>query len=52
MDSLTESNIVSFNKVTDSKPRVVVKIGSSLLANDEHLTPRYAFIHGLLSDIA
>jgi len=52
MNSLTESNIVSFNKVTDSKPRVVVKIGSSLLANDEHLTPRYAFIHGLLSDIA
>lgn len=52
MNSFIESNIVSFNKVTDSKPRIVVKIGSSLLANDEHLTPRYAFIHGLLSDIA
>lgn len=52
MKSLIESNIVSFNKVNDSKPRVVVKIGSSLLANDERLTPRYAFIHGVLSDIA
>ena len=52
MNSLIESNIVSFNKVTESKPRVVVKIGSSLLANGEHLTPKYAFIHGLLSDIA
>ncbi len=52
MNSLIESNIVSFNKITESKPRVVVKIGSSLLANGEHLTPRYAFIHGLLSDIA
>ena len=52
MNSIIESNIVSFNKVTESKPRVVVKIGSSLLANGEHLTPRFAFIHGLLSDIA
>lgn len=52
MTSLIESNRVSFNKVNDSKPRVVVKIGSSLLANSEHMTPCYAFIHGLLSDIA
>lgn len=52
MNSLIETNRVSFNKVTESKPRVVVKIGSSLLANADLLTPRYAFIHGLLSDIA
>jgi glutamate 5-kinase len=52
MNSLMESNRVSFNKVNDCKPRIVVKIGSSLLANEKHLTPRYAFIHGLLSDIA
>lgn len=52
MKSLIESNIVSFNKITDSKPRIVVKIGSSLLAHGETLTPRYAFIHGILSDIA
>jgi glutamate 5-kinase len=34
------------------KPRIVVKVGSSLLANTPHLRPRYAFMHGLLSDIA
>ena len=34
------------------RKRIVVKIGSSLLANDKHLTIRYAFMHGLLSDIA
>ena len=32
--------------------RVVIKVGSSLLASEEHLKPRYAFMHGLLSDIA
>ncbi len=32
--------------------RIVVKVGSSLLASDELLRPRYAFMHGLLSDIA
>ena len=32
--------------------RVVVKVGSSLLVNEEQLTPSYAFIHGLLGDIA
>ena len=32
--------------------RIVVKIGSSLLANDGRLTLRYAFMHGLLADIA
>lgn len=52
MSSLIDSDIVSFNKVTENKPRVVVKIGSSLLANGDLLTPRYAFIHGVLSDIA
>jgi len=34
------------------KKRLVVKIGSSLLANQEELTLRYAFMHGLMSDIA
>jgi len=34
------------------KKKIVVKIGSSLLANDENLTLRYAFISGLLSDLA
>jgi glutamate 5-kinase len=52
MNSVIESNIVSFNKKIECKPRVVVKVGSSLLANGSNLTPRYAFIHGLLSDIA
>lgn len=32
--------------------RIVIKVGSSLLASEENLTPRYAFIHGLLCDIA
>ena len=31
---------------------IVVKIGSSLLANEERLTPRWAFMHNLLEDIA
>ena len=35
-----------------SKKRIVVKVGSSLLASADHLKPRYAFMHGLLSDIA
>lgn len=34
------------------KPRIVVKVGSSLLAETPHLRPRYSFMHGLLSDIA
>lgn len=34
------------------RQRVVLKIGSSLLANEEHLTLRYAFMHGVMSDIA
>lgn len=34
------------------RKRIVVKVGSSLLANEERFTPRYAFMHGLLSDIA
>ncbi len=35
-----------------ARKRIVVKIGSSLLANSKRLTLRYAFMHGLLSDIA
>ena len=31
---------------------IVVKVGSSLLANAERLTPRWAFMHNLLEDIA
>ncbi len=31
--------------------RIVIKIGSSLLANPELLTPRWAFIQQLLSDV-
>lgn len=31
---------------------IVVKVGSSLLANTERLTPRWAFMHELLEDIA
>lgn len=35
-----------------SRKRVVVKIGSSLLAHSRQLTLRYAFMHGLISDIS
>ena len=35
-----------------SEKRIVAKVGSSLLVNEELLTPSYAFIHGLLGDIA
>ncbi|WP_244515890.1 glutamate 5-kinase [Pacificibacter marinus] len=34
------------------KKRIVVKIGSSLLANSDRLTLRYAFMNGLMSDLA
>jgi len=34
------------------KKKIVVKIGSSLLANSDRLTLRYAFINGLMSDLA
>jgi glutamate 5-kinase len=34
------------------KKKIVVKIGSSLLANSDNLTLRYAFMNGLLSDLA
>ena len=37
---------------TENKQRIVIKVGSSLLASSVHLTPRYAFMHGLLRDIA
>jgi len=32
--------------------RIVVKIGSSLLANTDRLTPRYGFLYRLLEDVA
>ena len=35
-----------------NKTRVVVKIGSSLLANTDRLTPRFGFMQRLLEDIA
>ncbi len=34
------------------KKKIVVKIGSSLLANSEKLTLRYAFLNGLIGDLA
>ncbi|MEO1473528.1 MAG: glutamate 5-kinase [Pseudomonadota bacterium] len=34
------------------KKRIVIKIGSSLLANSELLTPRWAFIQQLLEDVS
>ncbi len=34
------------------KKKIVVKIGSSLLANSDRLTLRYAFMNGLMSDLA
>ncbi|MBB5723274.1 glutamate 5-kinase [Loktanella ponticola] len=34
------------------KKKIVVKIGSSLLANSDKLTLRYAFMNGLMSDLA
>lgn len=39
-------------QAAQARRRIVVKVGSSLLASAEHLQPRYAFMHGLLSDIA
>ena len=35
-----------------SKKKIVVKIGSSLLAHSDRLTLRYAFMNGLMSDLA
>jgi glutamate 5-kinase len=34
------------------RKKIVVKIGSSLLANSDRLTLRYAFLNGLMSDLA
>jgi glutamate 5-kinase len=39
-------------KVSRIKPRIVIKVGSSLLANVKNLTPSFAFMHGLLCDIS
>ncbi|WP_031553476.1 glutamate 5-kinase [Parvularcula oceani] len=36
----------------DEQKRIVVKVGSALLVNQDDLTLRYAFMHGLLADIA
>lgn len=48
-----ETDPADFGQATvRDKPRIVVKVGSSLLANTPHLRPRYSFMHGLLSDIA
>lgn len=38
--------------VKKKKKRIVVKVGSSLLANSDRLTLRYAFMSGLISDLA
>jgi len=46
------SNNTILEIVVPKKKKIVVKIGSSLLANSEKLTLRYAFINGLMSDIA
>ncbi len=35
-----------------SRKVIVIKVGSSLLANPERLTPRWAFMHHLMEDIA
>lgn len=37
-------------RILPNKKRIVVKVGSSLLANTEMLTPRWAFIQRLLED--
>lgn len=34
-----------------ARPRVVIKVGSSLLAETPALRPRYSFMHGLMCDI-
>lgn len=48
-----ETDPADFGQATvRDRPRIVVKVGSSLLANTPHLRPRYSFMHGLLSDIA
>lgn len=39
------------SSVTKSK-RIVVKVGSSLLANSDHLTPRFGFVQRLMEDIS
>lgn len=38
--------------MVSNEKRIVIKIGSSLLAHSKELTLRYAFMHGLVSDIA
>ncbi|NQZ87593.1 MAG: glutamate 5-kinase [Colwellia sp.] len=35
-----------------NKTRIVIKVGSSLVANVKNLTPSFAFMHGLLNDIS
>lgn len=50
--TLRERELFDRHHTQQTKQRVVVKVGSSLLASAEHLRPRYSFMHGLLSDIA
>lgn len=47
-----EGEIFEKHHPAEVRKRIVVKVGSSLLASDEHLQPRYSFMHGLLTDIA
>ncbi len=47
-----EHEIFERHHSANTGKRIVVKVGSSLLASDELLRPRYSFMHGLLSDIA
>ncbi|MFT7490960.1 MAG: glutamate 5-kinase [Pseudohongiellaceae bacterium] len=47
--AVNEGTTVKSNR---TKPRIVIKVGSSLLANEKNLTPCFAFMHGLLSDIS
>jgi glutamate 5-kinase len=48
----TTANEGTTVKSNRTKPRIVIKVGSSLLANEKNLTPCFAFMHGLLSDIS
>lgn len=50
--NLQETSCAAEELFVSERKRIVVKIGSSLLASDGRLTLRYAFMHGLLADIA
>ena len=36
----------------ETRKRVVIKVGSGLVVSEEERAPRFAFLHGLMSDIA